>query len=228
MKILEDYTTTIDLSGTRAKQFIFAGQLYGTFFAIFASFKIDLSKSTNTKKVIKKITLEILNYKGIVDIGILSAQIETGPTAYLSEIKNSTTISIQLQALCKNKTTDVVGVTGLELIKGSWLIFDRHLNRIDKKANPNVWDQEFDYRDGLFNQKNIKRYDNEARDYYREQSLLTQQEIEKEKSEVLIDETKTNKENVGSLIEKEENISKIKSIKGITRICVVGQSKILF
>lgn len=228
MEILEDYTTTIDLSGNRNKQFVFAGQLYGTFFAIFATFNLDKTTSTNTSKVINTISLEILNYKGLVNIGIVNAQLVTDARSYASEIPNSTTISINLQALCTTTTTTVKGVNGLNFTKGSWLIFDRELTRIDRNKHPNVWDEEFDYRDGLFKHKNIKRYDDEARDFYREQSLLAQKEFNFKKSDALIDETKNIKEDVSRLIVKEESLSKIKSIKGVTQICVVGQSKILF
>ncbi|MBU3012549.1 hypothetical protein KO506_14140 [Polaribacter vadi] len=229
MENLENYTTTIDLTGTRAKQFVFAGQLYGTFFAIFATFNLNKEKSSDTKKIIDSILLDIINYKGLVNIGIVGAKLDTSTKSYSSVLPNSNTISINLQALCNNKKdVNVTGVKDLDLTKGSWLIFDRKLTKIDRTINPDVWDQEFDYRDGIFEKKNIKRYDDEARNLYIQQTLSSQQIIESKTSGGLIDKGENMIDDVNGLIGKDENLGQINSTKGVTQICVVGQSKILF
>jgi hypothetical protein len=71
-----DLVTAVYLNPSKIKpkktvyQFIYAGQLYGTFFAVFATFKGKKTGSgPNESFVINKMHMELVNYKGIVNIG---------------------------------------------------------------------------------------------------------------------------------------------------------------
>lgn len=144
----------------RPKQFVFAGQSYGTFYAIFATIELDLEKSNKTQKSIKNIDLEILNYKGLINIGL--------KRAYFKEksIGNSDIIEIELQGLSTQRSVYVEDINKMSPVtKDDWMIFMGSLKKMNK--NDAVFDEEFHYRNGEFTFPNIPRYDQNERDFYR-------------------------------------------------------------
>src|SRR5689334_20081329 len=77
-----DLITTADLNAEPARgkelyHFIYASQLYGTFFGIYANFAGDKTASGDYQ--INKITLRLVNYKGAVNIGFTDDYPELDP-----------------------------------------------------------------------------------------------------------------------------------------------------
>lgn len=143
---------------------IYASQLYGTLFAIYGSF--DISEEKNKCCHVKKISLKLLNYKGLFNIGFHQNSIKVDVT----DKKN--VIEIPLQALSKKYEMEILikQPIRVEIQDFKRVVFRRFLYPIEefgvdmgsqeKIANlkklksasiPNqpFFDTEFNYRDGV-------------------------------------------------------------------------------
>jgi len=140
-----DYTGTIDLSDSHKErnQMIYASQLYGTFFAIYAYFEAESTNNPLHKKI-NRIQFNIINYKGPLDIGI-------------SEIKyyvNNRSFEIKVRALIDPLTQhEIVFSNGLLVKKEEEILFLRNLEPLSSKSGDknkyHVFDSEFYARDGI-------------------------------------------------------------------------------
>lgn len=155
-------TANIDFSNNEDYQTIYASQLYGTFFAIYA--KLTTSKYTDYY-TLNDANLYLVNYKGNLDLGIVQAD--------FFEVKNTenNTVSggfkIEVQALYQSKPENlkVKNIdTNLKFnTKESFLFVDRRLKRIHPQNDTNdiaikdgVFDTEFYYRDGYIDNSKYK------------------------------------------------------------------------
>lgn len=141
-------------NGTHNDQYyqsIYTSQLYGTFFVVYANFKTE-ENLTNDSYSVKNITLKIMNYKGLINIGIENAEFE----AFWDQEQNNSLggiITLQLKALA----SDHCLVRNIDpthpFPKGeSFLMVDRKLSKMS--SNPDgiqngIFDEEFFYRDGF-------------------------------------------------------------------------------
>ncbi|MAW94196.1 MULTISPECIES: hypothetical protein [unclassified Leeuwenhoekiella] len=130
-------------------QLVYASQLYGTFFTVYA--KIETTSGEHTKeREIKTITCHIVNYKGAVNIGLEEV------------IYNSETGQIDLHLKALGNTSKEKKCKNLNKFKKSesqTLVFRRRLHHLPKESNLGVFDTEAYYRDGSF-VKQKPDYDN--------------------------------------------------------------------
>lgn len=138
MSIFKDY---IDLSKNDEFQEIYSSQLYGNFFGIFSSFKAGSSNDDCFE--LNNMELKIINYKGVVNMGISDAEL------YKLE-ENRYVLKLEVQAL-NNQYTCNLNCDNIVIPKGSKILIDRRLKRMhpDCLALRNgLFDNEFFYREG--------------------------------------------------------------------------------
>ena len=145
--IIQTYSTTLDLTpeAPERNQFIYASQLYGTFFAVYAIFHTTKVKDDSNKIKIDKIIFNILNYKGPIDLGITSVNYDFKEEMFYLHVKALTRPETQHE--CD------FGVKGLEVAKGEYLRFYRELDKMTPDRGDedkwHVFDSEFYIRDGV-------------------------------------------------------------------------------
>lgn len=148
----EKYIGNIDLSKTEF-QAIYASQLYGTFFMVFAKFTaIDKGEGVYS---ISKIKFKLVNYKGLINIGINKVQGIEKKT----DLQNDEycLIRLELQGLNANDEKELE-LSGFEMKKGDCLVIDRTTKKMHNGApiNHSVFDEEFFYRHGVEPNNNYK------------------------------------------------------------------------
>lgn len=132
-------------------QTCYSSQLYGTFFSIFAKPKAKYDPDNIDVLILDSIELRIVNYKGILNLGIVQAEFNN------YDQKLGGTINIELQALhndfnttvdCKNQRFD----SGKSLLKFHRFLKPMHPPTkvgIPQGLVNGVFDTEFFYREGL-------------------------------------------------------------------------------
>lgn len=151
----ETFEGYVNLNDNDKYQPIYASQLYGTFFSVFA--KLTTDGTNKDYYVIKKIDLKLVIYKGIIDIGITQAAFETeSQKNKLGEIvKINPTINMEVQALYDSEPKDLI-VSNIDPTfkfykNKDFLRVERKLKRMhgDNRAIKNgIFDTEFYYREG--------------------------------------------------------------------------------
>lgn len=181
-----DLTTTIRLNSNSNDrfQYIYSSQLYGTFFNIYAKFIFneELGK-------IEKTVFQIVNYKGLLNIGISDVQLNSSIVEkdtvlfekYLNEeyrdLKqekvpskenilemykekdhqvNSISYIIELQAFNPNIIFNLNEGVIIDQKENLYLIINRNLRQIEQSKR-NIFDSEFEYRDGLREPLKLRR-----------------------------------------------------------------------
>lgn len=162
-----DLVAAVDLNyavskdtGKPVYQFVYASQLYGTFFTVYAHFA---GTNSTTGYDIKTITLRLVNYKGIINMGFA----KDSPPAWDARTKR---IYFHIRGAIVNPQAQVdFGTTPLTIKKGSHerVVFHRILHPlagfdayqerqgssgIQLKINTpetELFDSEFNERDGL-------------------------------------------------------------------------------
>lgn len=132
-------------------QAIYASQLYGTFFSVFAKFTCQDIQSD--RYIIEKIDFKLINYKGVVNLGISNVQ---GVYNWQDEQGNiHKLINLQVQGLNSDDEFEF-NCSGLELPKsghqGELFIIQRTLKPMHNSGSAldkSVFDDEFFYREGL-------------------------------------------------------------------------------
>lgn len=150
-----DLKIDLNLSGTyvmndsdNRKQFFYASQCYGTLFAIYI--KINVKKNNE----IENIDFELINYKGMVNLGFLEDSTHNRGINVVRE-KDTLVINFPIKAMTKQykatftpKKEEAINVSGLTVIAG-----ERSLLRYDEYTPSNYqenvfFDEEFYYRNG--------------------------------------------------------------------------------
>ncbi|MCK5400786.1 MAG: hypothetical protein KAJ28_04060 [Flavobacteriaceae bacterium] len=141
----------IDLSNETDFQSVYASQLYGTFFMIYAKFK----SKQKTKYELENIELKLLNYKGLINLGLKRAK-------FIPEIDdegntNGGNIIVEVQALESNTHIQSVNnVKGNKCNINDILKVDRRVAKLTPSGHikNNVIDEEFIYREGFERDQN--------------------------------------------------------------------------
>ena len=134
-------------------QLFYTSQLYGTFFCIFGSFVIKEDPNDGKKKIFG-VRLQLINYKGLINIGIVDV-LEPQIEHYLPNI-TALKIGIVVRAFEKSEIEEehlfYQPYTYDDLDQ---IIFERKLLKmsVDERTGvgvANVFDEEFYDRDGLY------------------------------------------------------------------------------
>ncbi len=163
-------TLTVSLSKADESrmQLVYASQVYQTFFCVFGAFDIDRSETDALK--IKGVYLQLINYKGALNLGITGV---SDPQT-LSIIRDTKTINTGLQINFKIKAMEesaIVKYYGFNEAKtlqnANDLFFQRVLEPLDTEKTrgitPNgIFDSEFYERDGLYTRKKTLRLDEDS------------------------------------------------------------------
>lgn len=142
--IIDEMSTSIYLGPDCEKlnQFVYASQLYGTFFCVYGIF--EASDAEGDKKRIDKITLNILNYKGNLNLGLEKAYYD----------KDKKTIILHVKGMTDPENLVEVDFNGRNIIveKGDELKLYRELDRLSSAESDTdkyfVFDSEYYARDG--------------------------------------------------------------------------------
>lgn len=145
------YYTSIVLSDGRSNDFqlVYASQVYGTFFGIYARF--DFARQSERLKL-NKITFRIINYKGQINIGIDAV----GLPPYKQKDPKNLNITFHLKGYMPALQDYECDFTKDEIYleDGSQITFKRTMRnfteRPDDTFNMGAFDDEFYFRDGLF------------------------------------------------------------------------------
>lgn len=158
MSVPNSLFTTLDIEDNSPinYQFVYASQLYGTFFGVFVNFKTKIIDDETRE--IEEARFGLLNYKGVINMGITSVGYDS--------IKGIFTLNFK--ALHPHGTTilceDAVGTT---LKKGVSIQFIRNLEKLypanqTKNKIEGVVDTEWCVRDGV---QIIDRVDDDSMDF---------------------------------------------------------------
>lgn len=143
-------------------QSIYNSQLYGTFFGVYAYIKSTEITEKPEERKINSMTLQVVNYKGELDLGIEKAEFKPnesgGGTLYITVRTVVSNVIHNLSGTAKEVKTDqieVEGINGEICQRGSFINVVRYLKPIhaDKSdsssaLNEGVCDNEFHYREG--------------------------------------------------------------------------------
>ena len=143
--------STVNLSNEKDYQSIYSTQIYGTFFAIYAKF--TLSDTDKDYYTLEKIDLVLVNYKGLINIGLTECEYK------YNEDSKSAILKVEVRALHKNKKLEVdCGNKKFKRDGTSVLDVDRRVLPMKggKTMENEVFDEEFYYREGVENPKNMK------------------------------------------------------------------------
>ncbi len=151
-----NYSTTVSLSPEDNDRFqaVYASQRYGTFFGVFAKFNIQ---KKGTSIVLYHIDLELINYKGILNLSIVSAEIDGFAREKNRDIP-VILLKVYVMAKIDSVETEKQVVLDRPLVIQKGMYFSvisetMPLSGSEKKNAPfvkGVFDDEFHYRDGLF------------------------------------------------------------------------------
>lgn len=138
----------VNLSNSDDYQSIYASQLYGTFFAVYAKFEVaDINPSDGVYKL-TGLRLKILNYKGIVNLGIVQGHLLPVENNYNEPKADGWRLILELQAL-GGSTDCIIQCQSNEFKKGdSFLGVDRRLKELPNMGGF-IFDNEFNYREGF-------------------------------------------------------------------------------
>lgn len=136
----------VNLSNPKDYQSIYASQLYGTFFAVYGKFTVEDTDPSDGIYKLLNLRLKILNYKGIINLGIIQAILR--PVKDEEDKTLGWRLILELQALGGRTDCDVQ-CGSYEFTKGkSFISVDRRLKKL-ASIGGHVFDAEFGYREGF-------------------------------------------------------------------------------
>lgn len=165
--------TNFNLSDNQNGQSLYSSQLYGTFFSIFG---IVETEQKGNGYLISSLKLKLINYKGVLNLEITNAELVSSKLVLDEIIQWSLSVEVQAKATTKNdevlftvkddKGNPFTSKDGLVLKKGTSIIFRRFLKPIHLDSNNQtraqangVFDSEFYYREGVFDDHTAKKSD---------------------------------------------------------------------
>jgi hypothetical protein len=147
----DTYYTSVVLKNDRKDDFqlLMASQQYGTFYAIYARFGLIMQ---GPQKKLNNILFRIINYKGLINVGIESIK--------LPEINNEDSNKIEIDIILKGFMRPLqdyvydLAPENIFLVNGTQITFHRVLRNFvsdpHQSFNEGAFDEEFHFRDGLY------------------------------------------------------------------------------
>ncbi len=132
-------------SNESAYQSIYSSQLYGTFFMIYAIFE---TRPCINGYEISSIKLRLMNYKGLINLGISRARFFTEEN---KENSHHGILKIEVEAMCPNNNIDfpVAMRRNCQCSIDDYIYVDRSVKKLPAALHNNVFDEEFLYREGF-------------------------------------------------------------------------------
>ncbi|WP_394747128.1 hypothetical protein [Spongiimicrobium salis] len=150
----------IDLSNKDDFQAIYASQLYGTFFMIFARFTAN-SRKAKGGYTFRKIELRLFNYKGLINIGLKRARYVIIKNSKSEVIGGKIIVEVEGNSN-KFYLKRVSDVYGKHCQISNKIEVDRRLARLHSTSpliRHKVFDNEFYYREGVEPEEKKPPYD---------------------------------------------------------------------
>lgn len=150
---MTNFSTSVNLNDSERSQLLLASQNYGTFYCIYGNFEVKNNK-------IISIGFEIVNYKGLLNIGFLASDLNeeekniNKSKIYVINDGNTLYIGVPLKAATCNTNTTVtqnnfIPKGGIDIKKIKKIVVSRGLIKNGlKDQNDILFDSEFHYRDG--------------------------------------------------------------------------------
>ncbi len=158
MSHAKDYQSTITFKNDLGLQEVYSSQNYGTFYSVYLSLESKPGSKPNQIEI-SNIHFKIVNYKGIINMGIVKVGVRKDETEGYLEFE------VQVRAMERNREFPLVEPNGdpmeikIDRSKINRVIITRLLlpmstNDFNPALGPNhvnnaVFDDEFYYRDGL-------------------------------------------------------------------------------
>lgn len=158
-----NYLSIIDFSDNENYQSAYSTQLYGTFFSIYL--KLKTSEKGN-HYVIEELNLKLINYKGVIDLGIEDAVLEyVLADSQYPELWKKLALRVAVKAGSSNNRDFPVSVSDKsnKIVKNGTIDFERYVKPMHGGDRPyqalcnGLFDSEFYYREGLFENDEAKR-----------------------------------------------------------------------
>lgn len=129
-------------------QAIYTSQSYGTFYVVYAEFTTE---EDNDNYYVKNINLKLVNYKGLINLGIADATFK--PILDKDSVSRGALISLSVKAFENdNFTISNCDVKHPFPKKNAQLLVNRNLVAMHADKSPlenGLFDEEFYYRDGI-------------------------------------------------------------------------------
>lgn len=145
----------VDFSNSKDLQLIYSSQLYGTFFSIYAKINLDNGKTDEKSYHLNSIDLKIVNYKGLINLGMVRARFK--------KRRNGGEILIDVQGLGGEPQINVECnhvEAPFSKTRKSYLYVERTARPMHGDfgngvvLNNGVFDEEFYFREGFRPKKN--------------------------------------------------------------------------
>lgn len=144
---MEEYSSSIKIQDSSRMQFLYASQNYGSFYCVFSRFHIENNK-------LKTIDFEIINYKGMLNMGFLG-NASSDSEIFTCKLGQTLLIGLPLKAssghnkteihshnFCSNNEISIDDITHVFVFRGL-LPMD-----LAREQFHNHFDNEFFYREG--------------------------------------------------------------------------------
>ncbi len=153
----DEYVLYVNPGESQRFQQVYASQVYGTFFTVQARFQTAERENPEGDYFIEKMDFEVINYKGILDIGLVDIQ---GPNSFRDKVEDPTLqiFQLQMRAMGPQQSENIPEYTksgvaiNAWISKGQVLQFVRTLVKLHDDETPlagGIFDSEFYYREGL-------------------------------------------------------------------------------
>lgn len=154
----EDFVVYVNPLDNKHYQEVYASQVYGTFFAVYAKF--IGAELTQDKCQIAKVELKVVNYKGLYDLGLVNVN-----SMECDDEINVKKVQLEMRAMNPlNKKNEPQYNMTFEMdqsfSKGEVLCFERSLFMLHDKevaSEKGLFDSEFFYREGLREDNDYER-----------------------------------------------------------------------
>ncbi|WP_405566505.1 hypothetical protein [Polaribacter sp. Asnod6-C07] len=167
----------VNFGDSENAQAIYSSQLYGTYFSIYALIETsEHEDSKNYKYNIKSIKLFLMNYKGVINLGITRAIIEP---IFDNKIQIGAKLDIEIQGKYEminelfevDISNDFIGLNIKSKINTSRYLRPMHIgkdedstvNNRDTPLSSGIFDSEFYFREGQIMNEDMVRNENIAK-----------------------------------------------------------------
>lgn len=168
-KNMIDYSSNVQFKPEANNRFqaVYASQVYGTFFSIFAKFTVEpvLIVNENQETVVEedsvqltRVDLKLINYKGLFNIELIDEKLNIQKATETNTNTETLLLNLKVKAATEdnfNTTQEIILDSPITINHGTYFSIVRKLLPLSGSFSPErpyvngVFDNEFYYRDGL-------------------------------------------------------------------------------